>query len=50
MVNYISLIDQQEKSTHVWSWHFLVGQLKPENVTNQKINIYFESSQLLYKR
>jgi hypothetical protein len=44
------LLDQQEKNTHVWSWHFLVCLLRPEKVTNQKNDIYFESSQLLYER
>jgi hypothetical protein len=45
-----SLLDEQEKNTHLWSWHFLVSLLRPEKVTNQKNDIYFESSQLLYER
>jgi hypothetical protein len=43
-----SLIDQQEKSTHVWSWHFLDSLLRPEKVTNQKNDIYFHTSLLFY--
>ena len=35
-----SLLHQQEKNTHLWSWHFLVCLLKAEKVTNQKIYIF----------